>query len=140
MYDDEIKRSPYRGILFTIIMLVGVPVGVFTLLYVAVMKWSSYSNYYLNFYTAQALGFGCGFLFQLSCILCGLLKKCFRAVVKRVVGFFGNLTISFKFAFKMYIDDLREDGAVFWIYFIIIVITLHLSISGFINFSLLLTI
>ena len=69
-----------------------------------------------------------------------ILKKCFRAVVKRVVGFFGNLTISFKFAFKMYIDDLREDGAVFWIYFIIIVITLHLSVSGFINFSLLLTI
>ena len=134
MYEDEIKKSPYKGIFFTIIMLVGVPVGIFLIFLAVLTKNSSYQNYYINFYTAQALGFGCGFLFQVSCILCGLFKKCFKAVIKRVVGFFENLSISFKFAFKMYIDDLVEDGIVFWIYFIILSITLQLALSGFLNY------
>lgn len=134
MYEDEIKRSPYRGILFTLIILIGVPVGLYFFLKVILTANVSSAQYEINKYTAQALGFGCGFLFHISCIICGLFKPSFRAVSKRVVNFFSNLTVSFKFAITMYFDDLKEDGAVFWIYFTIIVATVILSVSGFKSF------
>ena len=87
----------------------------------------------LNKYTAQALGFGCGFLFQMCCVLCGLFKQSFKAVTKRVANFFSNLTVSFKFAFTMYFDEIKEDGVVFWFYFYIVVFTAYFSVDGFIN-------
>ena len=134
MYEDEIKRSPYRGILFTLIMLIGVPVGLYFFLKLILTVGVPYRDYDLNKYTAQALGFGCGFLFQMCCILCGLFTPSFRAVAKRVGNFFGNLIVSFKFAITIYFDEVKEDGVVFWIYLFIVVSTLYFSISGFLNF------
>lgn len=133
MYEDEIKKSPYRGILFTLIFLIGVPVGLYFFLKVILTTNAPYREYDLNKYTAQALGFGCGFLFQMCCVLCGLFKQSFKAVTKRVVNFFSNLTVSFKFAFTMYFDEIKEDGVVFWFYFYIIVFTAYFSVNGFIN-------
>lgn len=132
--NDSIKKSPYKGILITCFFLIAVPLGLFFLFKTAIFAYQKKFSDDINLYTSLFLGFGTGFLFQMCCVLCGLFRGSFKVVIKRVFGFFSNLSISFGFASKTYLDDLKEDGAVFWIILIIVASTFAVTIYGLLGF------
>ena len=81
-------------------------------------------------YSSLAFGFGVGFLFQFSCVIAGLFKGTLKVVLKRLKEFFSNLSISVKFAYKYYFENIKEEGIVFWIFFTIIGSTLAVTLFG----------
>lgn len=128
--DNGLKKSPYKGIFLLIFLLIIVPVVLSFLFYKILNSFQPYGEKGINLYSAIFLGYGVGFLFQMACVIAGLFKGSFKVVVKRVVGFFDNVRYSFKMAVKLYIDDVKEDGLVFWIMFFIILATLGVTLFG----------
>ena len=126
------NKSPYSGFWQCCVILLIVPLIIFALIYFAFDRFSSFSNE-LNIYSSIAIGFGTGFLFQLSCIIAGLFKGMFMVVVHRICTLFSDLRISRKIAIRIYIEDLKENGVVFWGYLLIILITLGISVFGIIK-------
>ena len=123
------EQSPYHGIVVSSILLIGVPSLIFVFVYHLLSNYQNFERDF-NLYSALVIGYGLGLLFQLSCIVAGLGKGTFSIVVRRVVEFFSNLTISVKFALKCYFVDIKENGFVFWIYFIIVGLCSALIIIG----------
>ena len=125
--NDGVKKNPYKGIIIICILLIAVPIGLY-FLFKKVIFTNQGQYSYLNNASAICLGFGVGFIFQMSCVIGGLFKGSFSVVVKRVFNFFADMTISFKYAIRMYWDDIVENGVVFWIIFPIIVATLCIAL------------
>ena len=125
------EKSPYHGVFLSSLMLVSVPTLLFILFHYLISKYQHFEQDF-NTYSAMVIGFGVGFIFQFSCVFAGLTKGTLSVVVRRVAEFFSNLTVSPKFAFKCYIADVKENGIVFWIYFIIIGSCLSATILGII--------
>lgn len=127
------NKSPYYGVWQTCLLLIIVPIALFAGIYFIFEKYQNYSKI-INCYGAMGIGFGVGSLFHISCIIAGLFKGLFSIVINRIAEFFSNLSISFKFAFKLYIEDLKTNGMVFWIYFVIVLLFIAFSIYGFIMY------
>lgn len=135
MEHDGKNVSPYKGFWQCCLILIIVPFMPFGLFYAAFDKLSNYSAE-LNLYSAMGLGFGVGFLFHFSCILAGLFKGTFKVVINRLATFFSDLRTSRKLAVMVYMDDLRENGLVFWPYAFIILTNLGVAIFGIVKFIL----
>ena len=123
------EKSPYHGVLLSSLLLISVPLLLFLLFKYVIMKYQRFEEDF-NTYSAMVIGFGVGFIFQFSCVYAGLTKGTLSVVIRRVANFFDDLSISIKYAFKCYIDDIKENGIVFWIYFIIVTSTIATSIAG----------
>ena len=76
------------------------------------MKYDNFSKE-LNDASARFLGFGIGSLFHITCFVVGVFKNSFLVVKKRIIDFKDNLPISFKFAVKCYLEDMKNDGIAF---------------------------
>ena len=111
--------SPYKGLIGTCIILILFPTIVCVIFYNAIIHFHNLSEELIRHAT---IGLGCGvsILFHFSCIIAGLFKTTFSIVVKRILSFFLNLTISFKVALQCYKEDLINEGIAFWPSFIII--------------------
>ena len=72
----------------------------------------------------------------MACIIAGIFKGTIVVIIKRIKEFFETLNISFKLAIKSYFDNVKEDGLVFYIYFIIVGTNLGLALYGLIKFIL----
>ena len=84
----------------------------------------------INRYTIFVFGFGFGILFQLSCVIAGIMKDAFAVVKARIYSFFEDVQISVKYAFEAYLDDIKVNGIVFWIYLSIMILTVVLFVLG----------
>ena len=113
------EKSPYHGVLLSSIILIIVPIAIYLLFNYYITKYQKFEEEF-NAYSAVVLGFGVGFIFQFSCVIAGLTKGTLSVVLSRIGELFSNLSISPRFALKCYIADIKENGIVFWIYFIII--------------------
>lgn len=123
------EKSPYHGVLLSSILLGLVPILLFLLFRGLIIKYQKFEEDF-NTYSAMVIGFGVGFIFQFACIFAGLTKGTLAVVIRRVSEFFSNLSISAKFAFKCYFADVKENGIVFWIYFILVTSCLATTIIG----------
>ena len=123
------EKSPYHGVVLSSLLLAGVPSFLFIWIYHLISKYQNF-NQDFNMYSAMVIGFGVGFIFQFACVFAGLTKGTLKVVIRRVSELFSNLTISPKFAFRCYIADVKENGIVFWIYFIIVGSCLAITIVG----------
>lgn len=130
-YEGKAK-SPYKGLLGSSFLLIAIPVFLFIFIFLIIKKYTKLPND-LKVDFSLMIGFGCGFLFQMTCILSGLFKGTFKVVVNRVKNFFSNLSINFKFAIKYYWEDIKSEGVVFWIYFLIVGSTLGIALVGIIK-------
>ena len=119
------NKSPYKGVLLTSILLLTIPL-VFSFFIDLFMD----SKTLINRYTIFVFGFGFGILFQLSCIIAGIMKDAFAAVKARIYSFFEDVQISVKYAFEAYLDDIKVNGIVFWIYLSIMILTVVLFVLG----------
>jgi len=131
--NDYEKKSPYKGVIIMSIIMIIIPIFLCFLFEGVISDQQGRYGEEVNKNTALFLGCGAGLIFQLSCALCGAFKGMLKVVIKRIVGFFSNLSISFRVAIITYWDDLKEDGAAFWIFFIIIVVTLSICLKGLFN-------
>ncbi len=130
-YEGKTK-SPYKGVFGSALLLAIVPVILYFLVFLVVSKFKNQAKEItVNF--SLMIGVGSGLLFQLTCILSGLIKGTFKVVVNRVKNFFSNLSINFKFAIKYYWEDIKSEGVVFWIYFLIVGSTFGLALVGIIK-------
>ncbi len=132
--ENGVKKSPYKGIIIVLFFLVIVPILFYFLFYYIIDKYQAFYGDKLNKFASLFLGFGVGFIFQLSCIIGGLFKGCFIVVIKRIIGFFDNVRYSFKMAVKLYFDDIRENGIVFWLMFPIVFTTFCICLYGFFGY------
>ena len=126
------NKSPYYGVFQSCIMLFLFTAGMILFFYIIFGNFTMMQG---KEKTYCALGFGglVGSLFSLSCAIAGLFKGTFIIVKNRIVEFFENLSISFKFAIKYYIENIKEYGIVFWIFLTIIAINVAVTIYGFVN-------
>lgn len=129
MQDENKVQSPYRGFWVILLCLIGVPLATYFTVQGAVDMWSPFSAR-VNALTGRALGFGVGSLFHLTCLIGGLLKEPFRAVLYRLGEFKENLRVSVGFAFACYWDDMKSDGVVLLICLVIIGACAWLSLDA----------
>ena len=133
MTDDGRTKSPYHGFILSCLILIGVSSLVYFLVYGVISSLEDNLSPEMIIYSSMMFGFGVGSLFNISCIILGLFKGTLKVVVRRIVNFFSNLRISPKYACMCYAAELKEDGAVFWGYFIIITGYLVLFAIGLYN-------
>ncbi len=130
-YKDE---SPYKGVPIVCIALVAVPLIFYLIVKYVIVKFQPQFGEELNQATAMAFGFGVGAIFHLSCVIAGVLREPFRAVIVRIGEFFSNLSISARLAFSLYAKDLKDGGVVFWIYLLIFAANDLACVWGFMRF------
>lgn len=126
------EQSPYRGIVISSCLLIGFSLVFYGLFLLVFNKWTDHSSQEVNA-MSMTFGFGIGTLFFLGCAIAGLFKGTFKVVINRVAEFFGNLSISIKIAFRYYFINIKEYGVVFWIYFLIFVFDVTMTVIGIIN-------
>ena len=124
---ESSNKSPYRGTLPTILALCAVPI-VLAWLFEKTLLINQPFWAVVNRPSARFVGFGAGFVFQIICIMCGLLRDSFRIVRFRIKEFFENLPCSVGFAFQCYWEDIKSDGIVFDLYLLVILGTLGYSL------------
>ncbi len=113
------NRSPYNGILISILFMCLPSILCTWLFFEAIDIFQPQFGHDLNWASAKVLGCGIGVLFHLGCLLKGDFTKEFSVVINRLKEFFSYLFISPSLAFRFYFDDIKENGVVFWIYFVI---------------------
>lgn len=126
------EKSPYHGVWIVCAVMIIVPFVFFGVLYWA-MSANSSETPYACLYTSLSIGFALGSLTHLSFVIVGLFRGTFAVVINRWVEFFANAKISVKGAFRWYWQSVKHDGIVFWLYFVIIVATLVVTINSGIN-------
>lgn len=125
-------QSPYHGIVLSSCLLIGFSLVFYGLFLLVFTKWTDHPFNESNA-MSMAFGFGTGTLFFLSCAISGLFKGTFKVVINRIGEFFGNLSVSVKIAFRYYIVNIKEYGVVFWIYFLIFVFDVTMTLIGVFN-------
>jgi hypothetical protein len=133
METDQKKKSPYSGLWIILLILIGVPFGLFIFIYCVILE-RGYLGKQLALYTSLVFGYGLGFLFQIGCAIAGLFKGTFSVVIKRIREFFDDLIVSTKYAVKSYFRNFIEDGFSFWIYLTVILATFGIFVFGIIKY------
>lgn len=118
MEHDNKQRSPYKGILVQVFFTVLIPLVLLVLFYFVINKYQGNYEREQNTLTAIALATGIGTLFNCSCIIAGIVTPSYLVFKNRVLEFFENTKLSFSFAVKSYFYDMKENGVVFLIYFL----------------------
>ena len=127
------NKSPYYGIWQSAVLLTLAPFIMFVFFKVIFHLYTKMTPDQI-LYSSLAFGAGIASIFQLSCVVAGLFKGTLKVVLLRLKEFFGNLSISVKFAFKYYFENIKQEGIVFWIFFDIITATLGLTIFSIIKY------
>lgn len=126
------EKSTYYGVWQSCLLLIIVPIAMYFFFNWVFKSFGMPAEE--RKYCALAFGFLIGSLFSLSCALAGLFKGTFTVIKNRISEFFGNLSISFKFACRYYWENIKEYGVVFWIFFIIIGATIGTCVYSFIKY------
>jgi len=120
---DHKTYSPYHGVWAVVLMLSIVPIALTWVIGLVLAVYQPHMSA-LNTASARFVGCGLGSIFHLACIIGGLLRDSFHTLCFRISEFFANLACSVSFAFQSYWDDMKQDGVVFDIYLLIILLTL----------------
>lgn len=129
MNSNDKYQSPYRGFWVVMLLMILIPLIAFWLINDLFSKYSRFSEV-LDIASAKALGCGIGFLFHLSFIISGVLTPGWQAVKYRIGEFFENLVVGVGYAFKTYLEDMRDDGVTFLFQLIVILINLAIALDG----------
>lgn len=116
-YDGK-QKGPYYGVWQVCVILLLVPLIVYLIINDAFNSWTNLDKKTILITSIFISGI-CGILFYLIAIISGLFKGTFIVVVRRIYNLFSNAKLSIKEALKIYWDDIKMEGIVFWIYLII---------------------
>lgn len=129
MNNENKHYSPYRGVLVVLLALILVPIALFLIIKSLLNGYSRFTPA-MDLLTAKVLGFGCGFLFHLSCMIGGAFTPAWRAVKYRIGEFFENLVVGVGYAFTTYWEDMRDDGVVLLLYLSVVAANLAIFLDG----------
>ena len=129
MIDNEIPKRKRGALLVEAIMLLLFPLICYVIIRAVIMKYQNFSKE-LNDASARFLGFGIGSLFHITCFIVGVFKNSVLVVKKRMIDFKDNLPISFKFAVKCYLEDMKNDGIAFLVEMACVGFCFAVAISG----------
>ncbi len=123
------EKSPYKGIFVSCFFMIFVPVGCFALFAWLLPKVQDFSAE-LNRATAQTIGFGIGVLYDFIGIFSGAFKDGAAAVAERMGNFRENIAVSFGYACKEYLKDMKSGGVVLLILLSIMALTIAFFVGG----------
>ena len=126
------EKGPYYGVLQTCLILIIIPLIFILIIYGVFSYFKSLSEEAIC-YSTLTFGGTCGVLFHMIAIISGLFKGTFKVVINRISTFFQNVVLDIRLAFKIYFEDIKNEGIVFWIYLIIILSMIGLTIYGAVN-------
>lgn len=129
MTGNDKYQSPYRGFWVIMLLLILIPLGLYALMRVLFAEYSPFGTR-LDEASARALGCGLGFLVHLSFLISGVLSASWQAVKYRVSEFFENLVVGVGYAFKTYLEDMRDDGVTFILAFSVMVVNFLIALDG----------
>ncbi len=129
MKDEGKQHSPYRGVPVIAFLMVVFPIVFTVIFYLCIKRFQNFSDE-LNWASARALGLGMGCILYLACAVSGVYREPFSAMVDRLKDFFGNLSVSFRLACKIYWEDVKSEGVVFLIYAVIIIAAIILAVDS----------
>lgn len=117
MAEFNSSKSPYHGLWIALLILMVFPIVMSFIFYLVIDKWQFRETDTLNIWTGIFFGYLCGSAYLTITIICGLYKGSFKNMILRVVHFIKNWKTSFKLAWILYKDEVREQGLVFWVIF-----------------------
>lgn len=129
MHNEYKRQSPYRGMWVMLPILILVPLGLFMIVNAVLKEYSSYPDAF-DLATAKAMGCFFGFLFHMICVISGVLTDGWEAVKYRMGEFVENLIIGVGYAFRSYLESMRDDGVVFIIYSSVIIANFAVLADG----------
>lgn len=127
------KKSPYHGLGIVCAILIGVPFIFFWVFYGCFTLWGNKDGV-LNVYGSIAFASMVGTLFHISLIITGLWKEPLQKIGTRISSFLEYYPIVKRKAFSVYLDDIKEDGIVFWIYLFIFLAILFCAVFFFLTY------
>ncbi len=114
--DHDFKNyNPYKGLVLSVALLIGIPFVSWFVVYLFMSLWNSQLSA-LDKSTARSLGLILGSMFHLACIIGGLLDTPFKVLIKRIKEFFELVSLSPALAFRGYWDNIKADGVNFLIF------------------------
>ena len=126
----ETKRRKGGEIIVKAICLVGIPLVCYLVFRAVIFENQTKFKDVVNEASAMGLGFGVGTVFHIACFIAGVFKDGIAVVLKRMSDFKDNLALSFGFAVKCYLQDMKEDGIEFLIELALMVTCLVLALKG----------
>ena len=123
----------YKGVFIISFLILVIPLIFSLIFYFTSINMKINQSLELTKNTSKFLGCCCGLLFDGTCIISGLFKGTLKVVFNRIKEFFLDLRVSFKFAISNYWFDLKENGFMFWILFILIGSTVYFTCDSLIN-------
>ena len=90
-------------------------------LFLSFIFWVTKVNGLLCLFYGFGFGSAVNFLFTLSYCVAGGLKNSYEIVVCRWKNFFESLKISFSYAVDEFIQNIKDEGMIFWVYVLIII-------------------
>ena len=129
MFEDK-EYSPYRGLLVSCLMMCIFPILLMAL-FSFVLRKELLPSSTGPIYTPIFFGSLCGNGYHIILILVGTFNKPFMIEVNRIKNFFSDWDLSFKLARKELVEDIKENKMIFWIYFLIILFFVILTIVSY---------
>ena len=127
--DFETPKRKKGETLVKVIMLIIVPIVAYLLTRMAVMRFQ-HKYQELNEATAKFLGFIIGTFFHMACVISGAFKDSFAVVKNRWAEFKDNASLSFGFAVKCYLEDIKDGGIEFLVEMTCIVACFIFAMDG----------
>lgn len=88
-----------------------------------------------NFYASLMFGHGFAFLFQWVFVFIGFFDGIFKVETLRLKNFVSNVKINGKYARNMLIDDIKSNGLIFWLFLLIMILTVVIIVICFFEYN-----
>ena len=88
-----------------------------------------------NLYASLMFGHGFAFLFQWVFVFIGFLDGTFKVETLRLKNFVSNVKINGKYARNMLIDDIKSNGLIFWLFLLIMILTVVIIVICFFEYN-----
>ena len=124
------KRHPFVELLVVTFFMLAVPFIVFVLLRKAMTEWTHYGPK-LVFCQSETFAGLIGTAFAVMLIMSDVFNKPFKTVVDRWLELFDNIRYGlWSVGFRVYFDNIRENGLHFWWYLALIGFEVYLVLDG----------
>lgn len=127
------NKKVYKGAPFAFIFMIVVPVVFYFLFYFVLIKANTTPS--LAIYVSLALAGLIGVLFDLICIITGLISDLFTGFIHRIKSTFSLFKPFEKGAASYYFNQFIEDGGpLLWAFLLILALTIAVTIYGGVNY------
>ena len=129
------EKNIYHGVAIPYIIMVLLPALMFIMFFSIFTYWTEHPRE-IVVYMSLAFSTLVAVLFDISCIIAGLVHDNFIFMTKRIANYFANVRIFKKKAREWYWEDFKENGGIIlWLFIIVFLATVAVCVFGFVKFG-----